>query len=276
LGPFFYVSRHLKALCAAPGAYIWTFGKALPKSAFVLTLRQPHVKRLQTTDILDGLMTFLNTTLSKTLTAAAMACALGLPTFAQETTEDAPVEAPAETTPEDAPESVFNMGEEVDENGEPVATAEPAEPQPGQQYLRDVFGDWALRCLKVEDGEDPCQMYQLLNDADGNAVAEIAIVVLPDSGQAVAGATIVAPLETLLTEQITLRVDGGQARRFPFNFCNVGGCVTRLGLTGEDVALFRRGAEATLTMVPAAAPDQTVTVTMSLSGFTAAFEAAAQ
>jgi len=75
-----------------------------------------------------------------------------------------------------------------------------------------------------------------------------------------AGATIVVPLETLLTEQITLRVDGGQARRFPFNFCNVGGCVTRVGLTSEDVALFRRGAEATLTMVPAAAPDQTVTV----------------
>ncbi|MCW1952146.1 MAG: invasion associated locus B family protein, partial [Octadecabacter sp.] len=127
-----------------------------------------------------------------------------------------------------------------------------------------------------EEGEDPCQMYQLLNDADGNAVAEIAIVVLQNGGQAVAGATIVAPLETLLTEQLTLRVDGGQARRFPFNFCNVGGCVTRLGLTEQDVALFRRGAEATLRMVPAAAPDQDVTVTMSLSGFTAAFNAAAE
>jgi invasion protein IalB len=139
-----------------------------------------------------------------------------------------------------------------------------------------VFSDWALRCLKVEEGEDPCQMYQLLSDAEGNAVAEIAIVSLPDSGSAVAGATIVAPLETLLTEQITLRVDGGQARRFPFNFCNVGGCVTRIGLTEEDIALFRGGATATLSMVPAAAPDQIVTVTMSLSGFTAAYTAASQ
>jgi invasion protein IalB len=139
-----------------------------------------------------------------------------------------------------------------------------------------VFSDWALRGLKVEEGEDPCQMYQLLSDAEGNAVAEIAIVSLPDSGSAVAGATIVAPLETLLTEQITLRVDGGQARRFPFNFCNVGGCVTRIGLTEEDIALFRGGATATLSMVPAAAPDQIVTVTMSLSGFTAAYAAASQ
>ncbi|AKS45918.1 Invasion protein IalB, involved in pathogenesis [Octadecabacter temperatus] len=219
-------------------------------------------------------MTLFTSNISKTLTAAALACTLGAPTFAQEATEETPAEAPAETT-EEQPESVFNMGEEVDENGDPVA-AELQEPQPGQQYLSEVHGDWALRCLKAEEGEDPCQMYQLLNDADGNAVAEIAIVVLPESGQAVAGATIVAPLETLLTEQITLRVDGGQARRFPFNFCNVGGCVTRLGLTEQDVALFRRGAEATLTMVPAAAPDQNVTVTMSLAGFTAAFNAAAE
>ncbi|MEN8841688.1 MAG: invasion associated locus B family protein [Octadecabacter sp.] len=223
-------------------------------------------------------MTFLTSRISKTLSVAALACALGAPTFAQEATQEPTDEPQVETptqTAEEQPESVFNMGEEVDENGDPVA-AEPQEPQPGQQYLSEVHGDWALRCLKVEEGEDPCQMYQLLNDADGNAVAEIAIVVLQNGGQAVAGATIVAPLETLLTEQLTLRVDGGQARRFPFNFCNVGGCVTRLGLTEQDVALFRRGAEATLRMVPAAAPDQDVTVTMSLSGFTAAFNAAAE
>jgi len=196
--------------------------------------------------------------------AAALAALLAHPSFAQETTE-------AEAA-EEQPESVFNMGEAVDENGDPVAP-EPQEPQPGQQYLQDVFNDWAQRCLKVEEGEDPCQMYQLLNDADGNSVAEIAIVPLANAGQAVAGATIVVPLDTLLTEQLTLRVDGGQARRFPYNFCNVGGCVSRVGLTSEDINLFRRGASATLAMVPAAAPDQTVTVTMSLSGFTAAYDA---
>ncbi|SLN17045.1 invasion associated locus B family protein [Pseudooctadecabacter jejudonensis] len=185
-----------------------------------------------------------------------------------------PAAAQEAETSNDQPESVFNLGEPVDENGNPIAP-EPQEPQPGQQYLQEVFNDWALRCLKVEEGEDPCQMYQLMQDQDGNDVAEIAIVSLPNSGQAVAGATIVVPLETLLTEQMTLRVDGGQARRFPFNFCNLGGCVTRLGLTAEDVALFKRGAEATLSMVPAAAPDQQVTVTMSLSGFTAAFDAVA-
>lgn len=208
-------------------------------------------------------MTFIDRPFAKTTAVLATLAVLTGSAFAQE------------TQPENPPESVFNLGEPVDENGNPVAGEEqqPQEPQPGQQYLQEVFNDWALRCLKVEEGEDPCQMYQLMSDADGNDVAEIAIVSLPEAGQAVAGATIVVPLETLLTEQITLRVDGGQARRFPFNFCNLGGCVTRLGLTAQDVALFKRGAEATLSMVPAAAPDQRVTVTMSLSGFTAAFDA---
>jgi invasion protein IalB len=227
--------------------------------------------------LLEKLMTFYTASISRTLSATALICVLGASAFAQETTDETLVD-PSAATGEEQPQSVFNMGENVDENGDPIASDEalPQGPQPGQQYLSEVFGDWALRCLKVEEGEDPCQMYQLLSDAEGNAVAEIAIVSLPDSGNAVAGATIVAPLETLLTEQITLRVDGGQARRFPFNFCNVGGCVTRLGLTEEDLALFRRGATATLSMVPAAAPDQIVTVTMSLSGFTAAYTAASQ
>ena len=120
---------------------------------------------------------------------------------------------------------------------------------------------------------EACEMVRV---TDG-PFAEISIFPIDEAGsKAVAGATIVVPLETLLTEQLTLRVDGGTARRFPFNFCNVGGCVTRLGLTNQDIALFKRGASATLTMVPAAAPDQTVTVTMSLSGFTAAYDAVSQ
>jgi len=207
-------------------------------------------------------MTLFLKSIFKTLPVVAVSAVLALPLAAQEATPEA----------EEQPDSGFNMGVEVDENGNPIA-AEPTEPQPGQQYLQEVFNDWALRCLKVTEGEDPCQMYQLLTDEDDNAVAEIAVVSLSDSGPAIAGATIVVPLETLLTEQLTLRVDGGTARRFPFSFCNLGGCVTRIGLTQEDIDLFRRGNTATLEMVPAAAPDQTVSLNMSLSGFTAAFEA---
>ena len=147
----------------------------------------------------------------------------------------------------------------------------------GTPYIRDTFGDWSLRCLRAEEGQnDPCQLYQLLNDADGNSVAEISVFPLPAGGRAAAGATIVAPLETLLTEQLQISVDGSAARRYPFTFCNQAGCVARVGFTQEEVDQFKRGDKATLRMVPAAAPDQEVVLDVSLTGFTAGLDGSAE
>lgn len=155
-----------------------------------------------------------------------------------------------------------------------LGTAVETELQVGQPYLSEEHGDWALRCLKAAEGEvDPCQLYQLLRDADGNSVAEISLFPLPEGGRAAAGATIVVPLETLLTQQLTLSVDGSDARRYPYTFCNSAGCVARIGLTPEELNQFKRGNAATLRMVPAAAPDEEVILTISLTGFTAGFAA---
>ena len=145
-------------------------------------------------------------------------------------------------------------------------------PQTGDTYTAETNGDWELRCIKTEEGEDPCQMYQLMRDSEGTPVAEISIFRLPEGGRAVAGATIIVPLETSLPQQLTMEVDGGQARRYPYAFCNPIGCYSRVGLVAEEVAQFRRGANATLTIVPALARDQEVKLNMSLSGFTASFD----
>lgn len=145
-------------------------------------------------------------------------------------------------------------------------------PQIGQTYVGEVFGDWQMRCVVTEDDNDPCQMYQLMTDSDGTPVSEISIFRLPEGGRAVAGATIIVPLETSLPEQLTIRVDSNTARRYEFAFCNSIGCFSRVGLVQEEVDAFRRGNEALLTIVPALARDQTVDLVMSLDGFTAAFE----
>jgi len=189
------------------------------------------------------------------LFVAAALVAVASPLIAQDT-----------ATPEPAAPSSqeFDLGTPVDDTA----------PRPGEPYVREVFGDWALRCLVAEVGEDPCQMYQLLLDPSENPVAEISIVPLADGGPAVAGIVVVVPLETLLTEQLTLSIDGGEARRYAFNFCNRAGCVARFGLTDEQVALLKRGASGVLTIVPAAVPDQQINLTMSLIGFTAGFDAA--
>ncbi len=194
------------------------------------------------------------------LLATLALLALAAPLYAQEATD--PAVDPAAEAPAD-PAADLSMG----------APVEGGPPQVGEPYIREAFGDWSMRCLKAEEGSaDPCQLYQLLMDADGNAVAEISMFPLPEGGEAAAGATIVAPLETLLTQQVTISVDGANSRRYPFTFCNRAGCVARVGFTAEEVAQFKAGATASMRIVPAAAPDQEVVLNISLVGFTAGFD----
>ena len=96
---------------------------------------------------------------------------------------------------------------------------------------------------------------------------------LSEGGEAVAGATVIVPLETLLTQQLNITVDAGATKRYPFTFCTEVGCVARVGFTKEDIDGFKKGSIAKISVVPVADPTRTVDVDISLKGFTAGFEA---
>jgi invasion protein IalB len=199
-----------------------------------------------------------------TLSAIALlaACAT-LPASAQ-TAEAPATEAPAEeTAPAAGADPGLSMGTEV--GGDDL----------GQTYTSATFGEWEQRCVRTASGIDPCQLYKLLQDETGNAVAELTLFSLPagSEGPAVAGATFIAPLETLLTAGMTLQIDAGPAKAYPFTFCAPVGCVARLGFTAEEVDQMKRGANATITIVPFVAPEERVTLQVSLSGFTAGLAA---
>lgn len=156
-----------------------------------------------------------------------------------------------------------------------LAMGEPVEEvlKPGDTYIKEEIGDWSLRCVVVENGDDRCQLYQLLEDDKGQPIAEFTLLKFAEGGQARAAGTIIVPLETSLQNQLTIKVDDQPSKRYPFAFCNTIGCFSRIGLSQADVDEFKRGGEAVLTIVPVTAPDVQVNVPMSLSGFTAAFEA---
>ncbi|MGA1232747.1 MAG: invasion associated locus B family protein [Lutimaribacter sp.] len=152
--------------------------------------------------------------------------------------------------------------------GEPVTQ----DKVPGQAYIRETNGDWGMECLYVPEGqEEPCQMFQALLDDSGNTVANVRIFRLPEGGQAAAGALIAVPLETLLTAQLTLGIDEGITKRYPFTVCDRLGCYARIGFTNEDITAFKKGAVAKLGLVPYVAPDQRLQLSLSLKGFTASF-----
>lgn len=143
-----------------------------------------------------------------------------------------------------------------------------------QAYIKATHGDWSVRCFPGEGDEDLCQMYQLMTESEGNPVAEFTLYRLENAGNIAAGATIAVPLGTLLTEEIKFSVDDGAAKSYAFSFCTMGGCFSRIGLTNAEVEALKKGAKAQLVIVPAQAPDQTVRIDLSLTGFTAAFDEA--
>ncbi|PYG34734.1 invasion associated locus B family protein [Pelagimonas varians] len=205
--------------------------------------------------------------MTKTLLTMSLIAALtAAPVFAQ---SEEPVADEAADVVEGA--EVKAAVPELDMGEDPNAA--PAQTGP-RTYVQDGFGDWVLQCLEVPEGDDVCQMYQLLKDANGSNVAEVNIFKIKEGGRAVAGGTFIVPLETLLTQKLTVTVDGGAARRYDYSFCSAVGCYARVGFTEEDIQRFKAGAKATISLVPAVAADQKVIVEMSLSGFTSAYKAA--
>ncbi|MGR3624439.1 invasion associated locus B family protein [Pseudophaeobacter sp.] len=198
----------------------------------------------------------------KSLTPITLAALMALtsPLAAQETaTDTADSTTQADTATAD---QILDLGQPVDDGT----------PQLGDRYAKETHGDWDLACVKTEAETDPCSLLQILTDPNGNPMAEVSLFRINQAGgQAVAGATIIVPLETLLTAALTISVDGAPGKRYNYSFCNPLGCVAQIGLTQADIDAFKQGSEAVLSLRPAPAPDQLVEMKMSLKGFTAGY-----
>ncbi|QXT38265.1 invasion associated locus B family protein [Gymnodinialimonas ceratoperidinii] len=164
---------------------------------------------------------------------------------------------------------------------EPLVLPDRSEVEAGEPYVAEIFRDWQVRCIRAETDEMPdrCEMFQLLEEENGNPVAEFRIAAaLIDDGETVANATILTPLDTLLSPGLQIRVDDTEPAVVPFAFCRNIGCFVQLSLTAENVAQFENGAD-TQVVLFALVRDELgqmggapVPTTASLRGFTAAFD----
>ncbi|OUS08378.1 hypothetical protein A9Q96_02680 [Rhodobacterales bacterium 52_120_T64] len=151
----------------------------------------------------------------------------------------------------------------------PVAGAAAAEEQP-QEIVRETHGDWEIRCTTATDA---CFLYQLMLNDQGTPVAEFSIIKLPLGSEAVAGATIVAPLGTLLTRGVIFAVDDASPVQYPFSWCTRPGCFSRFGLTDLLIADMKTGSDVNITLYSIGNAQVGIPVTASLNGFTSAFDA---
>lgn len=155
------------------------------------------------------------------------------------------------------------------DGGVAAATAPPA----ANNLYTETHGDWTTICEEVLTGDNPCgSMQQVLKGVEGNDVMQIELNRLGGANTPAAVMLINTPLMTLLTEGVGLSIDGGKTARVPFFVCDNSKCIARVTMRDEDVAAFKRGNAATLSIIPANAPNQVISAEMSLTGFTAAYE----
>ena len=60
----------------------------------------------------------------------------------------------------------------------------------GQPYIAERIGDWNLRCIRTQDGNDPCELTQVLINEQNEPVSEVTLFKLPAGQPAVAGANV--------------------------------------------------------------------------------------
>lgn len=203
------------------------------------------------------------------LLAAALGLAVGAPLTAQDTA--APAEEPAAEAASDAPATPAEAApvDAAPAEAAPAETTSEATPPAQPEITTTRHGDWEVGCLA---GTTNCEMQQVAVDSEGNPVILARVVRLPAGSEADGLAIFNTPLGTLLQPGLGFQIDAGERAGLPFEWCVQEGCIVRLGLRGEDVAAMKRGRVANLTVASIAAPDQPLTLALSLSGFTAAYE----
>ena len=176
--------------------------------------------------------------------------------------------APADRPIESAPEAP----------GAPTAPSAPAAPAPsaagasGADLQRSTVGAWDVAC-SPQGGN--CAMAQIGNDSTGTPVLEMVVRKLEEPLEvgertAIAVLDVITPLGVVLTEGLSVVIDGGRQESAPFQICTEQGCLVREPIDNDLIARFKRGNNAEISVV--AANQGEVKATLSLSGFTKAFD----
>lgn len=171
--------------------------------------------------------------------------------------------------PQSGPTSGFDAPENTAETfADPMAVPIPTETLPDVQ--REQHGNWTIICAGQTDF---CAMKTLGLNADGSPAIEVEVVKLPRDVPPVAGMTILTPLGVLLEPGLITQVDETPPKEHIYQICTPAGCLARFALTEETLAEHERGTILNVAVWAVNVPQNPVPVTVSLSGFTAAFAA---
>ena len=146
-----------------------------------------------------------------------------------------------------------------------------SKPQKTEPYIKERFKNWSLKCIKPVNSIERCEANQIIFNQKQQPVAEISIIKLPRGQVATAAATIIVPLETILSEGLVLAIQELEPKKYQFKFCNSLGCYSQIGLTDDEVEALKRKEKASIFLKHISSSDQQIVIPMSLDGFSKTF-----
>lgn len=138
--------------------------------------------------------------------------------------------------------------------------------------LTETYGAWKVQCGQTEATDTApavktCQMVQEL--VQQQSLKRIYLMAIRTTAEGSSQITLVAPFGLLLSEGVSLNIDDKLIAKAPFRTCWPAGCVARQDLTEVVTAALQ--ANLALNLVATTEVGQTLTVEMSLDGFTNAY-----
>lgn len=145
--------------------------------------------------------------------------------------------------------------------------------QPAQTEEKAVHGAWSVRC--VTGNQDVCFITQQGKNDKGEPVLLVRIQKTPglksNDGRDIPGVmSIAAPLGVLLPAGLVAKIDGADAGATGYRFCDASACIIEEPVSQEFIAKMKKGSNVAMTI--RSLNGQPTTITMSLSGFTKAFD----
>ena len=137
--------------------------------------------------------------------------------------------------------------------------------------VRETHGAWEIRCK-----DSSCFMIQIAQDASGAPVLSFGVRKLSEP-RVEGDATFIAATEiytkpgVFLPTGVTLSIDGQQSRRIPFERCFPEGCAALPLVQQQLIDSLKAGGK--VEIIVYANPGEPVAAEVSLSGFTAAYDA---
>ena len=147
-------------------------------------------------------------------------------------------------------------------------STEPAE------KVKDTYGAWDVVCSTAQ--ADQCRMRQIGETADGKKVMVVHIGKLKDAktqdGKSIPAAVrITTPLGTILRAGVKIQIDDAEPATGAFEVCIPSGCIVSDAISDEYLGRLKSGT--VMKMSFNVLQQGTVTVDISLKGFTKAFKA---